>query len=119
MHAAMTFDTAMQRLLRLCGGELDTTVLVDCLEVSKRPDEYGFRPTDTGWTPTYDLDYAAAEAWDYIAAENACDFDFAADGSDYKRSQAHQHALERATYFRRRVVHSPGPRESFVDVIGN
>lgn len=35
-----------------------------------------------------------AEAWRAVVVETATDFDFQADGGDYKRSQIHQQAVE-------------------------
>ena len=50
----------------------------------------------------FDLYAAAAEVWDEKAAVYAQDYDFAADGGDYKRSQAHDHALKMARLYRAR-----------------
>ena len=50
----------------------------------------------------YDLYAAAADVWEQKAAALAQDYDFAADGADYKRSQAHAHALGMARLFRAR-----------------
>lgn len=63
-------------------------------------DAAGWAPTSAAWTPTYDLNAAAAEVWDAKAAALAQDFDFAADGGDYRRSQAHQHARDMARLYR-------------------
>ena len=42
------------------------------------------------WIPTYDLHAAAADIWEEKAAAVADEFDFEADGGDYKRSQKHE-----------------------------
>lgn len=48
----------------------------------------------------YDLYAAAADVWEQKAAKLAQDYDFAADGADFKRSQAHAQALRMARLFR-------------------
>jgi len=54
------------------------------------------------WIPTYDLNSAAADVWDEIAAGLSGDFDFKVDGGDYARSQTFEHAMGRARYYRSR-----------------
>lgn len=51
------------------------------------------------WIPTYDLNAAAAQIWEEKAAAVAADFDFDADGGDYKRSQKHYQFLAQARYY--------------------
>lgn len=65
-------------------------------------DADGRKPTDAGWTPTYDLHAAAADVWEEIAARLASQYDFDADGARFARSQTHQHALAQARYHRAR-----------------
>lgn len=50
----------------------------------------------------FDLYAAAADVWEQKAAALAQDYDFAADGADFRRSQAHAHALSMARLFRAR-----------------
>lgn len=54
------------------------------------------------WVPTYNLFLAAAEIWEYKAAELAGKFDFSADGGNFSRSQAYNQALAMAKYYRGR-----------------
>jgi hypothetical protein len=51
------------------------------------------------WVATYDLNAAAAQIWQEKAAVPAADFDFAADGGDYKRSQVYEQAMKQARYY--------------------
>lgn len=64
------------------------------------PDATGYLPTHTMWAGAWDLNRAAADVWDEKAALLAADFDFAADGGDYKRSQAHGQMLAMANRYR-------------------
>lgn len=84
------------------------TVLSEAIERYPVADAAGELPTDergnanSAWTPTYDLNSAAAEVWMEKAAALASVYDFAADGGDYKRSQAMQHAQGMVAYYRAR-----------------
>lgn len=57
---------------------------------------------NTSWIPTYDLNAAAADIWDEKAAVLAQDYDFSADGGNFSRSQAYEHAAAMAKRFRAR-----------------
>jgi hypothetical protein len=54
------------------------------------------------WIPTYDLNAAAAQIWEEKAATPAADFDFSADGGNYKRSQVYEQAMKQARYYNSR-----------------
>lgn len=60
-----------------------------------------------GWLPgqirqpaTWDVKRAAADIWEEKAATLAKSFDFVADGGNFSRSQAHDHALKMARELR-------------------
>jgi hypothetical protein len=59
--------TARARLKRMTAAnsmpQLDTEAIDDLLLRARRVDIFGLSPTDTGWTVTYDLNWAAAEGW--------------------------------------------------------
>ena len=83
----------------------DTYTDIDLSEyISRYPvdDADGYVPTDIGWAGNWDLNLAAADVWEEKVAMVAADFDFAADGGDYKRSQAYAQALQQARNFRAR-----------------
>lgn len=54
------------------------------------------------WIPTYDLHAAAADIWEEKAAVLSQDYDFAADGGRYTRSQAYEQAMKQARAHRSR-----------------
>lgn len=66
------------------------------------PDASGRTPTDAAWAGAWDANRAAADVWEEKAATLAGNFDFAADGGSYKRSQAHAQALQMARMYRGR-----------------
>lgn len=51
----------------------------------------------------YDLNAAAADGWERIAAGKADQFDLSADGSNLRRSQLHEQALTQAAAFRKKA----------------
>lgn len=53
------------------------------------------------WTPTWDLDAAAADGWMTKAAKAAGRFDFAEDGQQFTRSQIISHCRAMAESYRR------------------
>ena len=63
-------------------------------------DANGTEPDDYGWLGAWDINQAAADVWEEKASLVAVDFDFAADGGDYKRSQAHAQMLSMANRYR-------------------
>jgi hypothetical protein len=66
------------------------------------PDSNGYISTDTLWAGAWDANAAAADVWEEKAAAFAADFDFAADGGDYKRSQVQANMLQMARMYRGR-----------------
>jgi len=54
------------------------------------------------WVDTYDLHAAAADVWQEKAAAVVADFDFAADGAKYSRSQKYQQMMQMVRHHRAR-----------------
>ncbi len=70
-----------------------TTVLSGIIVRYPLVDADGNDPDDLLWAGVWDLNRAAADIWEEKATAYVADFDFAADGGDYKRSQAHAQML--------------------------
>ena len=66
------------------------------------PDNLGYMPDTTAWAGAWCINSAAADVWEEMAAALAGDFDFSADGGDYKRSQAHSQMMGMARAYRSR-----------------
>lgn len=102
---AVTVPSSWVARLRRLVAEPSTDTYTD-LDLSEYIGRYpladasGNAPTDTGWTGNWDLNQAAADVWEEKAAAVAANFDFAADGGDYKRSQAYAQAMQQARNFR-------------------
>lgn len=62
-------------------------------------DLYELEPDDDTWTPTYDLNAAAANIWGRKAAAVAGLYDFTADGGTFHRSQSAAEMRKQARYF--------------------
>jgi hypothetical protein len=64
--------TNLQKIARMTASDSEPVLAVEDLEqllaANGRPDAEGRPPTDLNWTPTYDLNAAAAEGWRWKAA---------------------------------------------------
>lgn len=117
----MTVTEAMlAQIRRMCGlsesdAIYDDDLLTSMIEVYPVTDANGedstyldrstMPPTVTdndNWIPTYDLNSAAADIWEEKAATLQGNFDFAADGGNYKTSQPYENALRMANKYRSR-----------------
>lgn len=68
-------------------------------EYAKIKDASDNAPTASGYTDTYDLYVAAAEAWRMKAGQFAEDFDFEAEGGVFSRSQKYTNALQQSARY--------------------
>jgi hypothetical protein len=73
--------------------------LRDYIERKSLMDSDGNDPSEIDWTPTYDLNAAAAEIWQEKAAMIAAHYDVSVDGSTFHRSQALENAQKMARYY--------------------
>jgi len=68
-------ETALEKLKKITAWESDPALtedeLEDLLEAAGLTDGEGFAPSHEDWTPTYDINKAAAEAWLIKAARAA------------------------------------------------
>jgi len=55
------------------------------------------------WSPTYDLNAAAAEGWRWKAAKVAGEFDFGTDQQQFDRTGKHAQCLAMAEHYQKRV----------------
>jgi hypothetical protein len=65
--------------------------LDDLMDAAARPDADGLDRSDADWTPTWDLNAAAAEGWARKASKAAANFNFAEDGQRFDRAQIYAH----------------------------
>lgn len=87
----------------LSDGELETL-----LDMARLADSEGNAPADAEWTPTFDLNRAAAEGWRWKAAALATEFDFEADGAVFNRQQQIDNCLKMAAQYGRKIMGSIG-----------
>src|SRR4051812_15430299 len=98
-------DAMVERLRRMIAEPVtsDTyteSMLRSVLERYPLLDSAGHDPSNTSWVGGWDFNRAAADLWEEKAAVYIADFDFSADGGDYKRSQAYTQMLAAARRFR-------------------
>lgn len=101
---------ALARLKRMTDADSEPVLtaddIADCLAMSKLVDADGLAPSDSSWTPTFDLNRGAAEGWRRKAGKLAMHFNFSTDGQTFDRSQAVAHCERMAEQYRRRIVSS-------------
>lgn len=98
-------DDMIARLRRMTAEPLtsDTYTQADLqAAIARYPvlDANGTEPDDYGWLGAWDINQAAADVWEEKAAQLATNFDFAADGGNYQRSQQHAQYMAMARRYR-------------------
>lgn len=58
------------------------------------------------WTPTFDLNAAAAEGWRWKAGKVAAVYSYSIEGQSAQRAQMHAQCLEQAARYAKRVIRS-------------
>jgi hypothetical protein len=107
--------TQIEQLRRMVNEPTQTpysdAALAGYVEAHPLVDELGYEPyyfdmtippvkkINPDWTPTYDLNAAAADIWSEKAAMLANNVDFNADGQNISYSQTFEHAKKMARYF--------------------
>lgn len=98
---------ARQRLERMTAHDREPTLAVadvdDLVAMAKRPDADGLLPTDAGWTPTWELNAAAAAGWNWKAGKATADFDFSDDAGSYSRQQVFEMCKAQEDSYRKRA----------------
>lgn len=74
------------------------------LAAARTVDSQGYLVTDAGYTPTWDLNRAAAEGWRWKAGRVAGDFDFSADDASYSKGAVMQKCLDMEALYEARSV---------------
>lgn len=101
----MTEAEARARLERMVAPDMAPTLATedidDLMVGARRPDTSGLLPSDAEWTPTWDLDAAAARGWEIKAGLAAGDYNFAASGQRFDRSQVHDACMKMAALYTR------------------
>lgn len=69
------------------------------MDAHRIPDDDGRLPSDPGWTPTWDLNRAAAEGWRWKAGRVAGDFNFSADDASYSKGDVMARCESQARYY--------------------
>lgn len=64
------------------------------VDMARRLDLNGVHPADTGWIPTYDWNYAVAQAWLIKSGRLARAYLFMTGGKMLSRQQFYQHCME-------------------------
>ena len=99
----MTEAEAQEQIERMVQASIDPALsadeVTDLVNVAARPDTDGYDRTDDAWTPTWDLNAAAAEGWSRKASLAANLFNFAEDGQRFDRSQIYANCVTQRDYY--------------------
>lgn len=99
-----------------CQPVLSEAELGRLLEQAKMPDRFGAKPTDAVWTPTWELNQAAAQGWRLKAGKAASDVSFGADGATYNRKEAIENCRAMAKDYEARIVRGVSTVEHWDDL---
>jgi len=104
----MTESEALGLLSRLVQADTEPTLspeeLADCLFLARCVDESGLAPSDPDWTPTWDLNKAAAEGWRRKAAKVVTAYDVQADDAKLSRSQMFKQFMQMAKLYANKSI---------------
>jgi hypothetical protein len=117
-RAELSVMVGMSDVPTLRDDEFD--LLVSFAKVS---DEFGLRPSDTGWTPTFNLNRAAARGWKWKAGKITSAYDFQTDGQRFSRAQWFEHCMAMSQSYSTggmgTIVVGASGVPAYTDVIGN
>lgn len=77
------------------------------LRASRRVDSSGNGWTSPSWVPTFNLAWAAREAWAWKAGACTDRYKVVMDGAELNRQQVHQHCEKMAEYYEKRMADAP------------
>lgn len=81
---------------------IETYPLIDAIGTKPQEIDFSTSPPTISerdeWIPTYDLNAAAADIWEEKAGAVADEFDFAADGGNYSRSQKQEQYMSKSRF---------------------
>lgn len=102
---------AYQAILRMVQADQEP-VLLDAdiqalVSYARRADAFGLPPSDAAWTPTYDLNAAAAEGWRWKAGSAAGQYDWTSTLQQFKPSQIAAACLAQAKVYAAKVGAAP------------
>lgn len=112
----MTEIEAFGRLKGMVAADADP-VLTDGevqqeLDANKVADQDGNAPSREAWTPTYNLNRAAARLWDVKASKAVLYVTVESDGTAINSEQVYEHCLRMAKEYRKRINYTIQMRNS-------
>jgi hypothetical protein len=115
----MTEAEARARLQRMIAATeepiLATTDIDDLVAQAKRPDSAGLAPSDPSWTPTWNLDSAAAEGWLWKAGKASPNYSFGIDASRDMQSDVFAHCMTMHEHYKQSSSSGSAKVESMID----
>jgi len=81
---------------------VSTLEVTELVLSARTPDAEGNRPSDDGYTDTFDVNRAVTAVFDLKASRVSAKFDLNVDGQDLSRSQQYQHFVSEAARWRQK-----------------
>lgn len=107
----MDTNLALLRLKNMvawtCPPCLDETDLTALLMFCRRADDQNRSPGDTGYVPTYHLDWAAREAWAWKAGAVADHYRIKADDADLHRADVYANCVSMYKLYEKKAMGRP------------
>lgn len=101
---------------------LDAIEVGQLLDRARRADSSGLAPSDANWTPTWNLDAAAAEGWRWKAGKVAGAYTFGDAGATFSRSDMVKACMDMAKTYSSRgagTIKMSSPDDWDTDIAGN
>lgn len=106
----MTPEEVLTRLTTMTAAEsepaLSAIELDELVRLARRADTSGREIDDDDWTPTYDLNAAAAIGWTWKAGKAASDVTFNTDGQGFSMSHLFDHCERMAKRYASRAAYT-------------
>ncbi len=103
----MTESEVRARILTFADASGDPPLTSDdvsvCISLSKRIDTHGTRPSGSGWTETYNVNHAIAQAWLIKASRLSGHYMFMSGGKMFARNQMFDHCMSLCKKFASRA----------------
>jgi len=94
----VTQAEARSRISIFCDATVEPVLGSEILDLlttlAKEVDIFGVLPSDTSWTETYNVNYAAAQGWLIKASRLANRYLFMSGGKMFSRNQYYEHCMK-------------------------
>lgn len=106
-HGTVVNSLPITKLTLYLQPTLDPVIEPDELalivELGKRNDKNGLKPTDDGWIETIDINWCIAQGWQIKASKAASDYHFKNEGLEMHREQIIANCLKMVQEYKNKI----------------